>query len=59
MMLKKNILITGGDGSIGNPYVINQEGNDNYINKYVKMGNDLYQVIEDNNNNLRLRLNDY
>ena len=23
------------------------------------MGNDLYQVIEDNNNNLRLRLNDY
>ena len=59
MMLKKNILITGGDGSIGNPYVVNQEGNDNYINKYVKMGNDLYQVIEDNNNNLRLRLNDY
>ena len=59
MMLKKNILITGGDGSIGNPYVINQEGNDNYINKYVKMGNDLYQVIEVNNNNLSLRLNDY
>lgn len=59
MTLKKNIKITGGTGTLGDPYVINQEKVTNSVGQYVKLGNDVYKVYEENGNQLRLSLNDY
>ncbi len=59
MTLKKNIKVTGGTGTLVDPYVINQEGYDTNINKYVKLGEDLYKIYEEKDNILRLSLNDY
>ncbi|MBR4618912.1 MAG: hypothetical protein IKO49_06370 [Bacilli bacterium] len=59
MTLKKNALILGGVGTKDDPYILNQEGNENNINKYVRLGDDLFQIIEEQGNYLRLRQNDY
>lgn len=59
MTLKKKIKIKKGNGTFKNPYVIDQEQNQNDINKYVQLGDDLYQVIEDKDNVLKLRLMNY
>ncbi len=59
MTLKKNIKVTGGSGTLADPYIINQEGHDTNINKYVKLGNDIYKVYEEKENIVRLSLNDY
>lgn len=59
MVLKKNALIIGGTGTSDDPYILNQEGLDNNINKYVKLGSDIYQIFEEKDNDLKLRLNDY
>jgi len=59
MTLKKNIKVVGGMGTLQDPFVINQEGHDTNINKYVKLGNDTYKIYEENDNILRLSLNDY
>lgn len=59
MTLKKNARLSGGNGSKENPYVLNQEGNDNKINKYVTLGEDKFQIIEENNNILKLKQTDY
>lgn len=59
MTLKKNVRLAGGNGTKDNPYILNQEGNDNYINKYITLGNDNFQVIEENNDILKLRQTDY
>lgn len=59
MTLKKNVRIAGGSGTKEDPYVINQMGNDNKINRYVKLGEDKFQIIEENNDIIRLRKTDY
>lgn len=59
MTLKKNIKVSGGSGSLSDPYIINQEGHDTNINKYVKLGEDVYKIYEEKDNILRLSLNDY
>lgn len=59
MTLKKDIKITNGTGTKEDPYIIDQENNDNYINKYVKLDNAIYQIYEEQENNIKLRLNDY
>lgn len=56
MTLKKNMKLTKGSGTFKNPYIIDQENNYNDINKYVKLDEDLYQVIEEKDNIYRLRL---
>ena len=57
--LNKNIEVTTGDGTRTNPYIIKQKSNTNYVDKYVKLGNDLYKVSKDKNNTLRLIATDY
>ena len=52
--LDKNTTISDGDGSKANPYVVNQNSDTNYINKYVKLGNDTYIVSSDKDNKLKL-----
>jgi hypothetical protein len=56
---KKNIEIIGGVGTINDPYILNQEGHKNMVNSYVNLGNDTYLVYEENNDVLRLQLNNY
>lgn len=57
--LKKNIEISGGNGTLSDPYVI-KEGNDiNYVDKYVKLDNDTYKVFQDSDGYLKLSLNGY
>lgn len=57
--LKKNLKITGGDGTGNNPYVIDQGNDINYVDQYVKLGEHNYKIIEDNNGVLRMALNGY
>lgn len=45
--LKKDLLVSSGDGSKERPFVINQGDNKNYVNSFVKLENDLYQVFEE------------
>lgn len=59
MTLKKNALITGGSGTMDDPYVLNQEGNENKVNSYLKLGEDVYQVVSENETLLKLKKNDY
>ena len=54
-----NIKITGGDGTKDNPYVINQENDTNYINSYIKLGEDTWKVYEEKDNKLKLYLDGY
>lgn len=55
MKLKSNIVVKNGSGTYNNPYVI--EINNNYINKYVQLGEDMYQVFSDSEGILKLRSN--
>ena len=59
MTLKKNTRLASGTGTKEDPYVVNQEGNDNKINKYVVLGEDKFQIMEENNTTIRLRQTDY
>ncbi|MBE6157957.1 MAG: hypothetical protein E7160_04105 [Firmicutes bacterium] len=57
--LKKNIKIASGDGTKDNPYVIKQGKDINYVDQYVKLGNDMWKVYRDNGGVLRLSLFKY
>lgn len=59
MTLKKDIKITKGTGTKDDPYIIDQDKKENNINKYVQLNNDVYQIYEEQDNYIRLRLNDY
>ncbi len=59
MTLKKNIEITGGNGTVDDPYVINQGDKVNNVNKYYKLGDDLYQAYADSGNSVKLKKSDY
>ncbi len=57
--LKENSKIVSGDGSVGNPYVINQDGKSNRIDSYVKLGNDVWRVYNEDNGILKMYKNTY
>ena len=57
--LKKDIKISAGDGSLSNPYVIDQKNDINYVDSYVKLGNDTWKVYQDKSNVLKLSLDGY
>lgn len=59
MTLKKKMKVIKGDGTFKRPYVLEQDNNENIINKYVKLDDDLYQVMGERDNVLRLRLTTY
>lgn len=50
--LKKNLEISSGDGSRERPFVINQKNDVNYIDSYVKLGNDIYKVYQESNDGI-------
>ncbi len=45
--LKKNTPIKGGDGSKDNPFVVEQAGKTNFVDSYVKLGEDLWKTFVD------------
>ena len=45
--LKKNTPVKGGDGTKDNPYVIEQGDKYNYVDAYVKLGEDMWKVSHD------------
>lgn len=57
--LKKNLEIYGGDGTISNPYIIKQNEKINYVDSYIKLGNDVWKVSSDDGKVLKLYLNGY
>ena len=55
--LSSNIATKSGDGTLDNPYVIEEEFG--YFASYVKLGSDVWRVYDVDNKNLKLVLNDY
>ena len=54
--LKSNSKSIAGDGTIDNPYVIDE----NYIfGNYVKLGEDIWRIYDIDGDNIKLSLNDY
>ena len=47
--LKKNTPVKSGDGTKDNPYVIEQGDKTNYVDAYVKLGEDIWKVSHDLN----------
>ena len=58
--MSKNVPVSQGDGTKDNPYVINQGDDINYVDSYVKLGDDIWKVFEEQDNGvLRMYLNGY
>lgn len=57
--LKKNMVVSTGDGSFQNPYVIMQGEHKNYVDTYVQMGTDMWRVYRDDSGILRMYKNGY
>ncbi|MBP5678898.1 MAG: hypothetical protein J6X28_03625 [Bacilli bacterium] len=57
--MSKNIPVSQGDGTKDNPYVIEQGDKTNYVDSYVKLGEDTWKVYEDNKGLLKMYLNGY
>lgn len=49
---KANIKVVAGNGSKENPYVIDQGKDANYVDSYVKLGNDNFKVYQEDKNGL-------
>lgn len=56
--LAKNTIVSSGSGTKDDPYVI-KEDTKNYVNTYVKLGEDIWKVSSENGDILRLYLNGY
>lgn len=57
--MNKNIPVLQGDGTKDNPYTIDQGTDTNFVDSYVKLGDDTWKVFEDNDGNLKMYLNGY
>ncbi len=55
--LKENMALISGEGSLENPYVI--ESNFGLFGSYVKLDEDIWRVIDVNDNNLKLMYDSY
>ena len=53
---KKNVEVTGGNGSVDEPFVINLGNDANKVGSYVKLGDDVWKVYFENKDTLRLHL---
>ena len=56
--LKKNTEVVSGSGTKDNPYVVKSEDK-NYVDSYIKLGDDIWKVSNLEGDTLRLYLNDY
>lgn len=56
--LKKNTVVSQGNGTKDDPYVIKSDAK-NYVDSYIKLGEDIWKVSSVDNDNLKLYLNGY
>lgn len=56
--LKKNVEVVGGTGVKDDPYVINSASK-NFVDSYIKLGDDTWKVSSIDGDNLKLYLNGY
>lgn len=56
---KKNLAITSGNGTLEEPYIIDQGTDLNFVDSYVKLGEDIYKVSNDDGRFLRLYATDF
>ncbi len=56
---KNNLSVSSGDGTKENPYIISQGEDTNTVGSYVQLGNDVWRVISEESNVLKLQLNNY
>lgn len=47
--LKSNLSVNSGDGSLERPFIVDQGNNTNYVDSYVKLGNETFKVFEESN----------
>lgn len=57
--LNKNVINAFGDGSVDNPYTVQQGKDTNYVNTVVKLGEDNWKVYREETDKLRLVKMDY
>lgn len=57
--IKNNIDVLEGNGTKESPYKIEPSDQLSYVNRFVKLGNDLYRVQEEKDQRLKLSLNQY
>lgn len=50
--LKSNLKVKSGDGSVDRPFVVEQGNDVNYVDSYVRLGNDYYKVFQESNGGL-------
>lgn len=55
--LRETVNLVGGEGTKENPYTF--DSNKNYFGSYVKLGNDMWRVIDVKDNKLKLSYNKY
>ena len=56
--LKKNTVVVSGSGTKDDPYIVKNDGT-NYVDSYVKLGEDIWKVSGIEGDNLKLYLNGY
>ncbi len=54
MTISSDVEVSRGTGSVDDPYVLDKEKDETVVLDYVLLGEDKYQIIEDNNNILKL-----
>lgn len=57
--LKKDITVSQGDGTVSNPYKVEMGNDNNYVDSYVKLGDDLWKVSANKDGVLKMYLNGY
>ena len=57
--LTNNLYVSGGNGTKDSPYMIAQGTDTNYVDSYVKLGDDVWKVFNDKDGKLKMYLNGY
>ena len=57
--LKANTIVSSGNGTSQDPYVIYHGNDRNYVSSYVKLGGDIWRVFYQDEKNLKLSYNGY
>ena len=57
--LSKNVPVSHGSGTEKDPYVVDQGNDYNYVDSYVKLGNDVWKVYGEDEKTIKMYLNGY
>lgn len=57
--LSKNVPVSQGSGTEKDPYVVDQGNDHNYVDSYVKLGDDIWKVYGEDEETIKMYLNGY